>query len=67
MGGSLGDVGEVPGTYLKQWKGCRMSCDVGEATEGLESDLLRRRNNERAGDAATTWLHLRLRHFAYVT
>ena len=37
MGGSPGDVGEVPVTYVKQGKGCRMSCDVGEATKGLEN------------------------------
>ena len=28
------DVGEVPMTYVKQRKGCRMSCDVGKAAEG---------------------------------
>ena len=37
-----GDVGEVPVTYVKQWKVCRMSCDVGEAAEGLENELCRR-------------------------
>ena len=30
-GGSPGNVGEVPVTYVKQRKGCRMSCDVGKA------------------------------------
>ena len=33
------DVGEVPVTHMKQRKGCRMSCDVGEAAEGLENEL----------------------------
>ena len=42
MGGSPGDVDEVPVTWVKQRKCCRMSCDVGEATEGLENELLRR-------------------------
>ena len=39
MGGSPGDVCEVPMTYVKQRKGCRMSCDVGKAAEGLENEL----------------------------
>ena len=39
MGGSPGDVSEVPMTYVKQRKGCRMSCDVDEAAEGLENEL----------------------------
>ena len=34
-----GDIGEVPVTQVKQYKGCRMSCDVGEAMEGLENEL----------------------------
>ena len=38
MGGSPGDRGEVPVTYVKQLKGCRISCDVGEATEGLDNE-----------------------------
>ena len=33
------DVDEMPKTYVKQRKGCRMTCDVGEAAEGLENDL----------------------------
>ena len=37
MGGSPGDVSEEPVTYEKRKKGWRMNCDVGEATEGLES------------------------------
>ena len=28
------DVGEVSMTQVKQWKGCRMICDVGNAAEG---------------------------------
>ena len=39
MGGSPGDVTENPVTLEKQKKGWRMSCDVGEATEGLENEL----------------------------
>ena len=33
------DVGEVPMTYVKQRKDCRMSCDVGKAADGLENEL----------------------------
>ena len=40
MGGSPGDVGEVPMTWVKQRKGCRMSCDVGKAADGLQNDPL---------------------------
>ena len=39
MGGSPGDVSENPVTQEKRKKGLRMSCDVGEATEGLENEL----------------------------
>ena len=39
MGGSPGDVSENPVTWEKRKKGWRMSCDVGEATEGLENEL----------------------------
>ena len=39
MGGLPGDVNEDCVTLEKQKKGWRMSCDVGEATEGLENDL----------------------------
>ena len=39
MGGSLNDVSENPVTYEKRKEGWRMSCDVGEATEGLENEL----------------------------
>ena len=42
MDGSPGVVSEKPVTYEKRKKGWRMSCDVGEATEGLENELLRR-------------------------
>ena len=42
MGGSPGDVSEEPVTQEKQKKGWRMSCDGGEATEGLENELWRR-------------------------
>ena len=39
MGGLSGDVGEELGTWEKREKGWRMSCDVGEATQGLENEL----------------------------
>ena len=39
MGGSPGDVGEVSMTQVKQRNGCRTSCDVGKAAEGLENEL----------------------------
>ena len=39
MGGSPGDVSEEPVTQEKRKKEWRMSCDVGEATEGLENEL----------------------------
>ena len=39
MDGSPGDVSEEPVTFEKRKKGWRMSCDVGEATEGLENQL----------------------------
>ena len=39
MGGSPGDVSENPVTKEMLKKGWRMSCDVGEATEGLENEL----------------------------
>ena len=39
IGGSPGDVSEDPVTKEKRKKGWRMSCDVGEATEGFENEL----------------------------
>ena len=39
MGGSPDDVSENPVTQEKRKKGWGMSCDVGEATEGLENEL----------------------------
>ena len=39
MGGSTEDVSEEHVTYEKRKKGLRISCDVGEATEGLENEL----------------------------
>ena len=38
-------------TYVKQRKGWRMSCDVGEATEGLENELWRRLSDGRVGES----------------
>ena len=40
MGGSPGDVSEEPlRSEEKRKKSWRMSCDVGEAMEGLENEL----------------------------
>ena len=39
MGVPPGEVSEEPVTYEKRKKGWRMSCDVDEATEGLENYL----------------------------
>ena len=39
MGGSSGGVSEEPVMQEKRKKGWIMSCDVGEATEGLENEL----------------------------
>ena len=40
MGGSPGDVGEVPMAWEKQRKGCRMSCDEGTAAEPHSPNLI---------------------------
>ena len=39
MGDSPGDIGEVYVTYVKRQKRWRTSCDVGEATEGLDNNM----------------------------
>ena len=39
MGGSPGELSEELVTQEKQKKVCRMNCDIGEATEGLENEL----------------------------
>ena len=39
MGGSPGEVHEVPVKYVKQRKDCRMTCDVGEVKEVLENEV----------------------------
>ena len=39
MGGSPGELSEELVTQEKRKKGCRMNCDVGEETEGLENEL----------------------------
>ena len=51
MGGSPGEVRDVHVTQVKQRKGCRMSCDVGEAAEGLENELWRRWSEYDVGEA----------------
>ena len=38
-GGSSGDASKEPVALEKRNKGWRMSCDVGEATEGLYNEL----------------------------
>ena len=40
--GSPDDVSEVPVTWMKPQRSCRMSCDVSEVTERLENELWRR-------------------------
>ena len=77
MDGLPGDVGEVPMMWVKQRKGCRMSCDVGKAAEGLENELWCRWSDVRVGEWGGAYvtahstplplLHLRHRHFTYVT
>ena len=42
MGGSTGELSEEIVTYEKRKKAWRMSCDVGEATGGLDIELGRR-------------------------
>ena len=39
MGCSPGDISEEPVTQDERKKGGRKSCDVGEATKGLENEL----------------------------
>ena len=39
MDGSPGVLREELVTWEKRKKGCRMNCDIGEATEGLENEL----------------------------
>ena len=39
MGSSPGEVSENPVMWERRKKGWRMSCDEGEATEGLENEL----------------------------
>ena len=38
---------------MKQQKGCRMSCDVGKAAEGLKNELWRRWSGVRFGESAS--------------
>ena len=47
-GGSADNLGEVLVTYVKLRKSCRMSCDVGETTEGLKNELWRRWRDQRS-------------------
>ena len=77
MGGSSGDVGEVPMTQVKQRKDCRMSCDVGGAsfsnpyiaspTSRFILQPFRRFTHITARSTTLPLLHLRHRHFNYVT
>ena len=54
MGGSPGDVSEEPVKKEKRKKSCRMSCDVGKVTEGLENELSRRYSYGWVGECALT-------------
>ena len=85
MGGSSDDVSEEPVhrrserrvgvwavAYVKQWKGWRMSCDIGKATEGLENERWRRWSDGNVGEWAELIVIVELilqpsRHFTYVT
>ena len=60
---SNGRVVEWPVTYVKLWKGWRMSCDVGKTTEGLENERWRRRSHGKG------WILILqpFRYFTYVT
>ena len=51
MGGSPGEVREVPVTKVKQRKGCRITCYVGKAEEGLENELWCRWSAYAVGEA----------------
>ena len=51
MGGSPDEVREVPVTQVKQRKGCRMTCDLGKAAEGLKNELWRRWSAYDIGEA----------------
>ena len=51
MGGSPGKVREVPVTKVKQRKSCKMTCDEGEAVEGLENELWRSWSAYDVGEA----------------
>ena len=57
-------VGESAVTYVKRRKAWRMSCDLGEVTEGLENELRRRWSDGRARECANspTLPSLYLRH-----
>ena len=50
IGGSPGELSEELVTQEKRKKVCRMNCDVGEATEGLENELWRRWSDGRVGE-----------------
>ena len=63
MCGSPDDIGEVPVTYVKERKGCRMTCDVG----GLILQPFRRFTYVTSHSPTLLSLHLRHRHFTYVT
>ena len=69
MGGSPGELNEELVTQEKRKKGWRMNCDVGEATEvleselwrsnateGLENELWRRWSVGKVGEWALLWL-----------
>ena len=51
-------VGECAVTYVKRWKGWRMSCDVGELTERLDNELCYDYNYELCSFSTFPSLHL---------
>ena len=65
MSGSQGDVGEVPVTYVKQRKGCRMNFDVGEMTEGQSLILQAFRRFSYVTAHAPTLPSFHLRHNSF--
>ena len=58
-------VGEWAVAYMKQWKGWRMSCDIGKATEGLENELWCRWSHGKVGQWAELHCFTYLRHSSF--
>ena len=64
MGGSPVDVGEVTDAR-EETKGCRISCDVREATEGLENELWRRWSDGKVGEWANEHIDFYLPYYVW--